>query len=310
MRRITLDGLELLEAIDRAGSFSGAGALLNKVTSTVSYAVSKLEGDLAVSLFTRNGPRIQLTAAGQELLSEGRALLQAADDLECRVKRIARGWESELRIALDSLIPPFMLSALLQSFCAVAEGTRVKLMSEALTGTWEALQDNRADLIVAAGDGPSGGGYQSLKVAELNFVFCVAPSHPLAAAKAGISNNELRHHRIIVASDSARRMPARSVGLLRGQDVLAVPDMRSKYALQVAGLGVGFLPEPFVKSALKRGLLVKKAVEEPKPREQIYLAWRSGEKGRALKWWRDALGQPGVVNAYLARVSEAWATDY
>ena len=100
-RGLTLDGLELLDAIDRAGSFSGAGQLLDKVTSTVSYAVSKLETDLGVSLFKRNGPHVELTPAGRDLLSGGRELLQAASDLECRVQRIAKGWESELRIDVD-----------------------------------------------------------------------------------------------------------------------------------------------------------------------------------------------------------------
>lgn len=46
-----------------------------------------------------------------------------------------------------------MLSALVQSFHPHAIGTRVKLMSETLTGTWESLKDNRADLIIAAGEG-------------------------------------------------------------------------------------------------------------------------------------------------------------
>jgi len=37
---------------------------------------------------------------------------------------------------------------------------------------------------------------------------------------------------------------------------------------------------------------VEKAVEEPKPSETFYLAWRVGEDGAALRWWlarmRDA----------------------
>jgi len=310
MRRLTLEGLELLVAIDRAGSFSGAAQLIDKVTSTVSYAVNKLERDLGVSLFKRNGPHIALTAAGRGLLAEGQVLLQAADDLECRVKRIAKGWESELRIDIDSLIPPMMLNALVQSFCAHAEGTRVKLMSEALSGPWEALTDGRADLIIAAGPGPSGGGYQSLKLAELDFAFCVAASHPLGKAHEPLTSNEVRKHRAIVVSDPARRMPSRTVGLLRGQEILAVPDMRTKHAFQIAGLGVGSLPVLFAQSALDRALLIRKELEEPARTEQLYLAWRNEESGLALKWWREALGAPGVIRSYLERASHAWGADY
>jgi DNA-binding transcriptional LysR family regulator len=186
----------------------------------------------------------------------------------------------------------------------------VKLMGEAMTGVWESLLDGRADIILAVGQGPSGGGFRTKKVAELQFVFCVSPQHPLAAWDGVIPSDELRKHRMIVASDSARHLPARTVGLLRGQPIVAVPDIRTKYALQVAGLGVGFLPHLFVKSALQRGLLVEKQAEEPKPDDQMFLAWRTNEPGRALKWWRDALSDTDVVPNFLKRASQAWVADY
>lgn len=310
MRPLTLEGIDLLDAIARSGSFSAAGVRLGKVTSTVSYAVGRLEADLGVALFHRRGPRVELTPAGRELLEEGRVLLQAADELACRVRRVADGWENEIRIAADSLVPPMMFSALLERFAADAPATRVRLMSEALTGTWEALLDGRADLALAVGQGPSGGGLRTRVLAGIEFCFCVAPRHPLAAWPGTVPSEELRRHRTIVVSDSARRLPPRTVGLLPGQQALAVPDMRTKYALQAAGLGVGFLPRLFVQSALERGLLVTREVEEPKPDDQVLLAWRTGQPGKALKWWREALAQPEVVPQFLARASRAWVSEY
>jgi DNA-binding transcriptional LysR family regulator len=80
-----------------------------------------------------------------------------------------------------------------------------------------------------------------------------------------------------------------TVGLLFGKDVLTVPDMRTKYAFQVAGAGFGFLPEPWARHGIQAGLLVEKRVEEAKPAETFYLAWRSGEEGEALKWWAERM---------------------
>ncbi|WP_096460538.1 hypothetical protein [Sulfurifustis variabilis] len=51
-------------------------------------------------------------------------------------------------------------------------------------------------------------------------------------------------YRSIAAADSSRNLPPRTSGMLSGQDVLSVPDMYWKIALQRAGLGVGYLP-PF-----------------------------------------------------------------
>ena len=84
MLRISLDALQMLDAIDRRGSFAGAGKELHKVPSTVSYTVAKLEEDLGVQVFERLGPKVSLTPAGEELLKEGRYLLKAAQDLELR----------------------------------------------------------------------------------------------------------------------------------------------------------------------------------------------------------------------------------
>src|SRR3569623_1189253 len=102
---LTLESLRILDAIDRKGSFAAAALALDRVPSALTYTVRKLEEDLDVLLFDRRGHRAKLTPAGQELLSEGRNLLRAADELEQRVKRTATGWETELRIVMDSIIP-------------------------------------------------------------------------------------------------------------------------------------------------------------------------------------------------------------
>ena len=105
MMALTLEALQLVDAIARRGSFAGAAQELGRVPSAVTYAVRRLEDDLDVLLFDRRGYRARLTPAGQELLREGRHLLAAADELARRVRRVASGWEQELTLALDNVIP-------------------------------------------------------------------------------------------------------------------------------------------------------------------------------------------------------------
>ena len=105
MPTLTLDALQLIDAIARRGSFAGAAEELGRVPSAVTYAVRKLEDDLDVLLFDRRGYRARLTPAGDELLREGRHLLAAADDLARRVQRVASGWEQALTLAVDNIIP-------------------------------------------------------------------------------------------------------------------------------------------------------------------------------------------------------------
>src|SRR5205809_185008 len=150
MLKISLDGLQVLDAIDRRGSIAAASTELHRVPSTISYAVAKLEEDLGVALFERYGPRISLTLAGKELLKEGRYLLKAAQDLEHRVRRVASGWETQLTVGLDSLFSPAALADDISAFYQVADRTRLRIARESLAGTWEALLDRRVDLLIAA----------------------------------------------------------------------------------------------------------------------------------------------------------------
>ncbi|MDB5919592.1 MAG: LysR family transcriptional regulator [Massilia sp.] len=290
MLKLSLDALTTVDTIARRGSFSAAAKELFRVPSTISYTVTKLEEDLGVQLFERFGPRVALTPAGEELLKEGRYLLKAAGDLERRVRRVASGWETEITIAIDSMLSPAGLLADLSAFYEVADQTRVRFVKEQLSGTWEALLDRRADLLVgAAGDGPSGGGYTAEPLGTTSFVFVVAPNHPLASVTHALGKADLGRCRAVSVADSARMLQARTVGLLFGQDTVAVPDMQTKYQFQLAGMGFGFLPQAWVSADIARGALIEKEVEEAKPDETLYLAWRTGEAGTALAWWKDRL---------------------
>jgi DNA-binding transcriptional LysR family regulator len=300
MLKISLDALLTVDTIARRGSFSAAAKELFRVPSTISYTVSKLEEDLGVQLFERFGPRVVLTQAGAELLKEGRYLLKAAGDLEARVRRVASGWETEFSIAMDSMLSPAGLMADIEAFYEVANQTRVRIIKETLSGSWEALMDRRADLLVgAAGEGPAGGGYIAEPIGQVSFVFVVAPGHPLAGSDRPLGKADLGQHRAISVADSARVLQGRTVGLLFGQDTLSVPDMQTKYQYQMAGLGFGFLPEAWVRTDIESGLLIEKSVEEPKPVETLYLAWRTGEEGAALDWWRNRMREASPIDRML-----------
>ena len=302
MLKLSLDALEIVDTIARKGSFAGAAKELFRVPSTISYTVSKLEEDLGVRLFDRFGPRVALTEAGKELLKEGRYLLKAAGDLESRVRRVASGWETAITIGMDSTLAPSGLQEDIAAFYMAADQTRLRLVREVLSGTWDALLDRRVDLLIgAAGEGPSGGGYTAEPIGRSRFVFAVAPSHPLSQVDRPLDKADLLPYRAVAVSDSARQLGPRTVGLLFGQDMLAVPDMETKYTFQLRGIGFGFLPEAWARPAIDAGLLVEKEVVEPKPDETFYLAWRSGEEGAALAWWLARVREHAPFERMMAR---------
>lgn len=299
--KLSLDALAVLDAIDRKGSFAAAADALHRVPSAITYTVQKLEQDLDLLLFDRRGHRAILTEAGTELLREGRHLLRAATALESRVKRVATGWETELKVAVSDLIPMHRLFPLVREFYGVECGTRLRLSSEVYGGCWDALASDRADLVIGApGDGPVGGGYATRALGSVKWVFAVRPDHPLAHLPEPLKSSDLLDYRAVSAADSSRNLPPRTSGLLSGQDVFTVPDICSKRDAQVAGLGVGFLPVHLIGPDLDAGRLVVKAVEEPKPEISFFVAWRTKDPGQALRWFLSRLEDDALRASLMA----------
>lgn len=288
MLKLSIDALEVIDAIARKGSFAAAAESLYRVPSAVTYTIRKLEEDLGVVLFDRSGHRANLTEAGAELLKEGRYLLDAAHALESRVKRVATGVETDIGIAISDLFSNDALFDILHDFYAQGFGTRIKIMREVFGGSWDALISGRADISIGApGEAPPGGGFSTRILGQLEFVFAVAPHHPLAQLPEPLNNQDIIQYRAVAAADSSRNLPPRTSGILSGQDVLTVSDMRGKLEAQLAGLGVGYLPIKMAQQYAKHGQLVIKEVAEPRAVGPSYLAWsnqRNSSMGKAQQW--------------------------
>ncbi len=322
---LTPDALAMMDTIARTGSFAAAARELGKVPSALTYSVRQLEEALDVLLFDRSSRQAQLTAAGSELLHEGRRLLQEMDAVANRVRRVASGWETQLSIGLEDLVSMPTVFELVASFCQVSDGqevraagapsgvpsgpaTRLRLRTDVLAGTWEALVTGQVDLAIGvSGEYANPGGIELRPLGDLVFIFCVAPHHALAAQEGPLEDAQLVHHRAVAVADTAQRMTPITVNLLPGQDVLTVPSMRAKLEALLRGLGCGFLPEPLARAQLEAGRLVRKETARASPLARLHYAWRAERSalglGRALQWWLAQLESPVTRRALLERHS-------
>jgi len=300
-QRVSLESLRLLDAIDRHGSFAAAAQELCVVTSSITHAVRNLEENLGLTLFDRSGRSARFTTRGRTLLDSGRHLLARAAEFDAQVQLIATGWEPRLVLSIDEVIPMKPLVPLLDAFFKVAPQTSLQVRREAVAGSWDALMSGRADLVVGApAGGPPGGGYESAPLWQMGFVLAAAPSHPLALRSDRISNTEIAQHRAVVLGDTTRGLPHLSYGLIDNRLQLSVPDYGAKLEAILMGIGCGFLPQGMAEPHVRAGRLALLEVETPHPPSQSTLAWRSGETGRALRWWVDQLTDPSWAQRVFA----------
>ncbi|KVM03756.1 LysR family transcriptional regulator [Burkholderia ubonensis] len=290
----------LLDAIRATGSLSRAAARLGKAPSTVSHAARQLEARFDALLFDRRRYRLQLTPAGQLLVDEAARLMLDVARLTQRVRQIASGWEDRLWIVSDELLEFESMMPVVRAFDALESGVSLRFTHEVLGGTWEALRDGRADLIVGAtNEPPAIPGLKWFELGALDWVFAVSPRHPLAAARDPLTRDAIGAHRAVVVADSSRLAAGRAYGLLGGQTVLAVPSMRTKILAQRDGLGVGWVPRRRAATLLARGELVEMPTAEPREPNVLYVGWRGDREGRALQWWLEQLRAPRLAQRLL-----------
>lgn len=285
---ITLDLLKTLDAIDQRGSFAAAAEALHRVPSALTYTVQKVEQDLGINLFDRSGHRAKLTPAGRLVLDQGRLILRDIDSLAHSAKQLADGWEPELTLCVDTLFATSSLFGLVQEFNQLHPDIRINLTHGSLSGTWEQLLNQSADLIfIEESINPKVEGYDKRPVGQFEMVFAVSKDHPLAQQPSTVTEDMIEDYPIIVVPDSTQLMSPISRGWTRKNRTISVANMSEKIAAQQAGLGVGFLPKHRISQQLAEGELV--VIELGHATSTALIAWRKGTPGPALQWFIDRI---------------------
>jgi DNA-binding transcriptional LysR family regulator len=296
MVRITLDGLAVLDAVDRLGSFAAAAASLNRVPAAVSYSVQKLEQDLGISLFDRRRHRATPTPAGRRLVAEGRVLLDSARRIERTVRRVADGWESTFSIAVGELVEGAAIYSLVRAFYEHDAETITHLSLGTASGSpWcRPLLAGEVDLLVGVpADEPPERGISMMRLGAVNMALAVPSGHPFAQPGWQGTDREvgLFANRGVVTRAQARK--PNFAPKYRVSSVLVVESFATAAAAISAGLGIGYVPRYILDGEVERKrLAVADAVAvAPLP---IAVAWRDGDHGKALAWFLARLNEPSA----------------
>jgi DNA-binding transcriptional LysR family regulator len=259
--KITLDQWAALVAVVEAGGYAQASARLHRTQSTVTYTIKKLEDLLGVKVFELQGRRAVLTPTGQVLYRRGKALIEEAGRVERAAAELARGWEPEIRIAVDIIFPTWLLLECLAEFSQERPDTRIELIESVLGGTEEALTEGRVDLAIG-GNVP--GGFLGDPLMQVRFVCAAAPSHPLQQLGRTLTLDDLRQHRHLVVRDSGA-LRSRSGGWLNEKRWTVTHKATSIRAARM-GLGFAWYPEENIREELASGALVPLPLAEGRER--------------------------------------------
>ncbi|MDD7940159.1 LysR substrate-binding domain-containing protein [Actinomycetospora lutea] len=141
--------LRYFVAVAETRHFGRAAERLHIAQSPLSQAIRQLEAQLGAPLFERTTRRVDLTAAGEELLREAVRILASLDAARDQVGRVAAGALGRLRVGATGLATYRHVPELVRRLAADLPGLELTFTTEMLTPALEtALADHRIDLAV------------------------------------------------------------------------------------------------------------------------------------------------------------------
>jgi DNA-binding transcriptional LysR family regulator len=267
--RVTLDQWSALVAVVEAGGYAQASERLHRTQSTVTYTIKKLEELLDLKVFELQGRKAVLTPAGEALYRRGKALLEEAGRVERVAREIVRGWEPEIRFAVDIVFPTWLLLECCAEFGREHPDTRIEITESVLGGTEEALIEGRVDFIIG---GLVPGGFLGDPLMQVRFLCAAAPSHPLHQVGRPLTLDDLRQHRHLVVRDSGAQR-SRSGGWLNERR-WTVSHKATSIRAACMGLGYAWFPEENIREELEEGRLAPLPLAEGGERQAtLYLVF-------------------------------------
>lgn len=147
---MTLDQLEVMEAVVEKGSFRAAAEVLNRSQPALSAAIKNLEDEFGILIFDRSDYRPKLTEAGAAFLSTARAALDAARyasrvGIELGKNKV----ETKLNIAVDPLVSTEIIEVIALECARPTLPVNLIIDKSILKGSYKLLLSGEIDLALA-----------------------------------------------------------------------------------------------------------------------------------------------------------------
>lgn len=271
--------------VAETGSFSRAASSLHKTPAAISYRIKTLEEQVGTQLFLRTTRTVSLTLAGQHLLEHCRQWLNWLDVMPDELRQINAGVEGQVNIVINNLLyQPQTAADLLTWLHQQFPFTRFQISRQVYMGVWDSLLYDDFQLAIGVtGSESLSNNISLLPMGDICWQFVVAQNHPLASHPAAVlSDDDLRRYPAINVEDTSRTLTRRVAWLLNGQKEIKVPDLSSKLACHLSGLGVGFLPQRICRSYLESGALVARRVANARQPSPLSVAWKNAGSGKVV----------------------------
>ncbi|MFD5510127.1 LysR family transcriptional regulator [Streptomyces sp. NPDC127051] len=257
-----LGALELLLAVARVGSLSGAARRMGITQPAASSRIRAMETRLGVALVDRSPRGSTLTAEGALVTDWARRVVEAAEAFDAGAQALRGRRDSRLRVAASMTIAEYLLPGWLIALRGQRPGTAVSLHAGNSAVVAERVLAHEADLGFVEGlSVPEG--LDSAVIAQDRLVVAVAPGHPWARRSRGVAAAELAATPLILREwGSGTRQVLDAALAESGGPAAPLLELASTTAVKAATLS-GAGPCVLSELALGEELAARRLVEVP-----------------------------------------------
>ncbi len=283
MADLKLKDLRYLVAVADTRHFGRAAERSFVSQPTLSAQLKKLEEYLGVQLIERAPKRVQLTAAGEEIVERARLILDASDE----IVELARGHRDplagRLRLALLPTIGPYLLPTVAGRLRKSLPRLELMLYEYQTDPMLEKLHSGEIDVGIMAFP-VSMDGLDSYELYKEPFTVAMPAGHRLAQ-RSSIRVDDLAHETLLLLEDG-HCLREQALDICSGSGVHEKQDFRATSLetlrqMVAAGVGITLLPELAGRGAYgqARGVVTRPFVK-PVPTRTVGAVWRKSSARR------------------------------
>jgi len=284
MADLKLKDLRYLVAVADTRHFGRAAERSFVSQPTLSAQLKKLEEYLGVQLIERAPKRVQLTAAGEEIVERARRILESSEE----IVELARGHRDplagRLRLALLPTIGPYLLPNVAGRLRKQLPRLELMLYEYQTDPMLEKLHSGEIDVgILALPVAPDG--LDTCELYKEPFMVAMPSGHRLAQRNT-IKVDDLAHETLLLLEDG-HCLREQALDICASTDVHEKQNFRATSLetlrqMVASGVGITLLPELAGRGAYgnARGVTIK-PFAKPVPTRTIGAVWRKSSARRA-----------------------------
>lgn len=274
---ISFDYYRIFYYVAKYGNISEAAKILMSNQPNMSRTIKKLESELGCALFTRSRKGMKLTTEGHRLYGHIKIAVEQIELGQAQIRNLTDMDGGEIIIAASEKALHCLLLPVLKKFRTLYPKIIIRISNHSTPQAIDALADGYADIAVVTTPTSIGASLKETVIKPIKeFAVCSGQFPELAEKE--VTLKELTQYPLItLGRDSVTNKFYRN--LLEAHGLLFEPDIEANTADQIipmveAGLGIGFVPEEFLKN---HNDVFKINLKEEIPEREIVLVKRKDQ---------------------------------